>query len=1174
MLSAITVTTLSDAVTHAGVSLRDAITQANSDPAGDTITFANSLIASGPATITLDYGNLSITNAMTITGLGANQLAIDGNHLSEIFNVSGAKNLNVTITGLTLQNGETLGYGGAIGNSGNLTLHNDTITNNVADDGGGGIFNSGTLTSLNNAIENNAAADGGGIENTGTLTSTNDTLFNNSSIGTGYTFGGCVFNSGTMSVTNDTITSNTGIGIDNYTGGTLTSTNDTIDNNSGSGIANYSTLTSTNDTIDGNSATYGGGVANYGTLGMLTTVNDTIANNTVPYSNTGGGVYDTGTWNSLNTIVTAHINGGAVVNSGTINSQYTLIGDKSVFPSGNGNILNPANQNILVTDPSGKPWLTNNGGPTLTVGLATGSPATGPGGSLGHVTATGDSNGTTLAVDNITFIAVGDSLKIGSEIVLVTAVTAGTGTAGTLTVLRHQGGTTQSNLDSQSIILAYDQRGTLRSLNDLGAVEGTGTFSQVTPTINVIDKSGIANGSPFAASATVTANGATITSPAVTYSFYYLSDTTFTNPLPSAPTNAGSYVAVAHYAGNADYGAVQGSVAFTIADPMSKSIVVNTISDLSDSQLPAGSVTLRDAITAANNTLSGFTTITFAPSLTANGPATITLTQGELDITNSMTITGIGASQLAVDGGYVANSSNVINGSRIFDLTGPTNLNVAITGLTLQNGNDFTGYGGGAIYNNENLTLNHDIIENNGTGSNTGGGSNGGGIFNAAKVSSTNDTIENNSNTVYSHVVVNGNYGLGSGGGIYNQGTFLSTNDVIQNNSANNDSAGGGGNGGGIDNVGTWISTNDTISGNTAGAAGGSAGGVFNNGTMISTNDTIEGSDSGGIINTATLSTTNDLIENNANGGGVSNGGTWTSTGDTIANNADNPPPFNYEPVYGGGITNFSGVPGTVATAILTNDTIEGNSVGNGYGAGIYNAGTLTSTNDTIANNMDNGSYFGGGGGIYNGGTFTSTNDTIANNTATYSYGGGGIENSGTLTTTNDTIANNTSTLAGGGVGDGGGVYNFSTWNAANTIIAANLGGDVLNVSGTITAQNSLVGDNSVFPSGNGNILNPANQSIFVTSGGIPLLANNGGPTQTIALASGSPAIGTGGALGHVTSTGNNGTTLSVDDIAFVTVGDMLKIGSEIVLVNSVTAGTGTTGTLTVQRALGGTRSR
>jgi CSLREA domain-containing protein len=107
LLAVVTVTTLSDTVDlNDGVtSLREAIFAANIVPGADTIEFAPSLTAAGPATILLSQGELAITDSLTIDGPGADLLAIDAQQQSRIFdiaaNVVGAQPVfTVSLSGL------------------------------------------------------------------------------------------------------------------------------------------------------------------------------------------------------------------------------------------------------------------------------------------------------------------------------------------------------------------------------------------------------------------------------------------------------------------------------------------------------------------------------------------------------------------------------------------------------------------------------------------------------------------------------------------------------------------------------------------------------------------------------------------------------------------------------------------------------------------------------------------------------------------------------------------------------------------------------------------------------------------------------------------------------------------------------------------------------------------
>src|SRR6516162_10110626 len=91
---------------------------------GDQIVFNPSLQGQ---TITLASGQLALTKSLDIEGLGADKLAVSGNHASRIFDISGG--VTVTIAGLTLTDGMVIGgNGGGISNAGSiLTLAHDVL---------------------------------------------------------------------------------------------------------------------------------------------------------------------------------------------------------------------------------------------------------------------------------------------------------------------------------------------------------------------------------------------------------------------------------------------------------------------------------------------------------------------------------------------------------------------------------------------------------------------------------------------------------------------------------------------------------------------------------------------------------------------------------------------------------------------------------------------------------------------------------------------------------------------------------------------------------------------------------------------------------------------------------------------------------------------------------------
>jgi len=142
------------------LSLREAITAANVAD-GNTIQFDPALAGS---TITLTTGEIQISHAMNIVGPGSGKLAISGGDASRIFYLSCANTTqHVSISGLSLRNGSTAGYGGAISSKRcYLDLSGANISASHAKGGGGVSFNNGRIA---HTVVSTCNADsmGGGI---------------------------------------------------------------------------------------------------------------------------------------------------------------------------------------------------------------------------------------------------------------------------------------------------------------------------------------------------------------------------------------------------------------------------------------------------------------------------------------------------------------------------------------------------------------------------------------------------------------------------------------------------------------------------------------------------------------------------------------------------------------------------------------------------------------------------------------------------------------------------------------------------------------------------------------------------------------------------------------------------------------------------------------------------
>lgn len=241
----------------------------------------------------------------------------------------------------------------------------------------------------------------------------------------------------------------------------------------------------------------------------------------------------------------------------------------------------------------------------------------------------------------------------------------------------------------------------------------------------------------------------------------------------------------------------------------------------------------------------------------------------------------------------------------------------------------------------------------------------------------------------------------------------------------------------------------------------------------------------------------------------------------------------------GGGIYNCFGTL-TVIDSIITGNRITSGHGTFGYGAGIYNcpSSTLTLINTTISNNS---ALIGGA--ICNGGTLTIIDSAFSGNVARQ-HEGGAIANYGTLTITNSTFSGNIArpSLLGslaGGILNGGLFQSMGTLTINNSTLSGNVarggkGGGIFNVKGsTVVLQNSIVASNT---GGNcrgtltshGYNLSSDGTCDFDRAGDLNdtdpklgTLGNHGGPTRTIPLLSGSPAIDSGNPNGCTDSKGH-----------------------------------------------------
>ena len=388
----------------------------------------------------------------------------------------------------------------------------------------------------------------------------------------------------------------------------------------------------------------------------------------------------------------------------------------------------------------------------------------------------------------------------------------------------------------------------------------------------------------------------------------------------------------------------------------------------------------------------------------------------------------------------------------------------------------------------------------------------------------------------------------GRGGAIFNVGELVLQNCVFNNNQAIGGEVllgyGGSGLGGAIFNLGTNVADNCVFGQNSA---KGGTGGSPNYGYNVGGGGAAEG---GAIYNSGSLTITRSSITNNlafglagsaaqpmptgmsgpgfaggsggaANGGAICNSGALQLQACTVAVNQAS-----------GGSGGTGGAGGATDDPMYSGDMGDsGGSGGSGGPAsgGIYNAGTATLVNATVA--LNGGSGGRGGTGGTGGPTTVRFPDWAGGSGGGGGAGGsgyGGINDaSGTLLMTNCTVAlNDGSPGSGGGGGSGG---------------SGTAPDDPLGPTGPVGSSGSYVGgvmtpgcvvENSLLAS---NI--PSNWSATNIDAGHNLssdascaftgtdsrtninpllgpLADNGGLTLTMALLPGSPAIDAGSAVG------------------------------------------------------------
>ena len=222
--------TITDTPVPEPCTLKHQIIAANTDrasgacPAGsgaDTITLTGDVVLGEALPV--------ITTSITIKG-GA--FSISGDDRFRIFEVEypGA----LTLVNITLKNGSAT-YGGAVMNTGTLTIRESTIRDNSASISGGAVNSAqAMLTVERSAFIDNSATNGGAVFSSDFVASiTNSTFSGNSASVSG---GGLEVQGGNLTITSSTIANSSGSGL-HRVGGVLKLRNSIVAGSSGSGCS-------------------------------------------------------------------------------------------------------------------------------------------------------------------------------------------------------------------------------------------------------------------------------------------------------------------------------------------------------------------------------------------------------------------------------------------------------------------------------------------------------------------------------------------------------------------------------------------------------------------------------------------------------------------------------------------------------------------------------------------------------------------------------------------------------------------------------------------------------------------------------------------------------------------------------------------------------------------------
>jgi uncharacterized protein DUF4347/parallel beta helix pectate lyase-like protein len=843
----------------------------------------------------------------------------------------------------------------------------------------------------------------------------------------------------------------------------------------GGGISNFSsTLSMNNSTVSSNTANQdGGGIYNTAS-GIVTLTSSTISGNN---ANEGGGLFNlTGSININNSIIAYNYlsdNSGYsdIYNNDTITGDYNIIGGLLIganstnysYTNGMGATLFAA-YNTVLANTIYKPVLADNGGDTFTVALASSSIANGAGTVIGAPLTDQRGYWRLSGIDVGAYQFDGMMSQSGDYI------TVNNGTWSTLEIWNIYNGTnwiTATVTPDSTVNNIYVQHNVEISANitiDQTVVLATGDLNVNSGKILTIADG---TGTDLTILGSFTNDGTTTTA-ANSYVLY----------------NGGNQtIAALAYS---QLGITGGGTTKTFADGITS--------------------IAQEIVLTENISLTGSSRDNVAVQVTT--PGTGGTASRVFNINASSAIVNI--SNMTIKGGDISGDSGYGGGIRFHG--------GGILNLDMVNISDSKAYGGGgiSIYANTTTELNITNSSVSGNSANYGGG-----IFNyASKTGSI-------ANLTLTNSTVSGNSASSYGGGIYNRAEYGSTTINLTSSSISGNSATT--HGGGIYNWANHTDSNATVN-------------IYNNSSINNNNSTDSG---GGIYNyansgSATINlTSSSTISGNSStdsGGGIFNKAYQTSSIATI--NLASSTISNNSTSSGGGIFNYASKTGSIANLTLTNSTVSGNSATT-YGGGIYNRAEYGSTTVNInSSSISDNSSTDNGGGIYNyacktgsSTTVNLTNSSISDNSSTDN--GGGIYNYAYETGSNANLTLINSTISGNSSNSGSGIYTYqmvgtATLNMTNSIVGYNFQSDnsgysdLYNNGGSISGDYNIIGGlqvgtnstNYSYTNGMGATLFAAYTEISANAIYKPVLADNGGDTFTVALASNSIAKNAGTATG------------------------------------------------------------